>query len=187
MNKRFIIIFILCTVISFTLGYYISSKSHAQNDFHTQEISYEELHKLMADGAPFILFVGRPSCRYCAVVASAVLTMDCEKLPIFYFSLEQFINTRQYESIKDELEITYLPSFKYIKNGAITYNLNNPLDYDYFEHDGAERLYLYNQMMNKVNNFINGAFGNGPVIDEPLITESKSINAIPVEGGKPVD
>ena len=111
--------------------------------------------------------------------------MDCQKLPIYYLNLEQYINTSTYESIKAELEVTYLPAIKYVEHSVLKYNLNNPLNTDYFKYDGATRLTLYQQMLDKVNAFIDGACGDGPILNEVPVTELQHINATPKKGGLP--
>lgn len=177
MKLKKLIMLLLLTALIFYVGFFTGS---LEQHGHVREITLEQYRGMKAGGSQFILLVGRPSCRYCAIISSAVLTMDCDALPIYYLSLEQYINTEEYDTIKVELDVTYLPAMKYIEDCTIRYNLNNPLDSGYFECDGPDRLILYEQMVDKVIAFIDGAAGSGPVIHEIPISEEDHITAVPL-------
>lgn len=177
MKLKKIIMLLLITALVFYVGFFTGS---FERRGHVREITLEQYRDMKAGGSQFILLVGRPSCRYCAIISSAVLTMDCYSLPIYYLSLEQYVNTEEYDTIKAELEVTYLPVMKYIEDCTIRYNLNNPLDSGYFECDGPARLILYEQMVDDINAFIDGAAGDGPVIHETPISEDGHITAVPL-------
>lgn len=179
MKLKKIIMLLLMAALIFYAGFFTGS---LERRGHVREITLEQYRGMKAGGSQFILLVGRPSCRYCAIISSAVLTMDCDALPIYYLSLEQYVNTEEYETVKAELEVTYLPAMKYIEDCTIRYNLNNPLDPGYFECDGPDRLILYGQMVDKINRFIDGAAGDGPVTHETPISEESHITAVPLPG-----
>lgn len=145
-----------------------------------QEITIDRFHELKNSGNDFVLYIGRPSCRYCAIVSSYVLTMKNPPLPVYYISLEPFLGHEDYETIKKELDTVYLPCFKYISDKEIRYNLNNPLDSSYYDLNGPERMKLYEQMKEKINAFLNGAAGQTPPIDESPVS-AEIVTAIPVK------
>lgn len=162
--------------LAFFSGYHFDTVK-GQNQC-VQEITIEDYRELIAGRNEFFLYVGRPSCRYCAVVSSYVLTMESPPLPVYFISLEPFWGCDDYEAIKSELETTYLPCFKYVSEGQIRYSLNSPLDTAYFDLDGPGRMELYARMKEKINAFFNGSIGLGPVIDEtPPVTET--VHALP--------
>lgn len=149
-------------------------------DQSIQKITIDSFRELKNSGNDFVLYIGRPSCRYCAIVSSYVYTMKNPPLPVYYISLEPFLGHEEYETIKRELDTVYLPCFKYISDREIQYNLNNPLDSSYYDLDGPERMKLYRQMQDKINAFLDGAAGQAPPINESPASE-EIVTAIPVK------
>lgn len=172
MNKSkstIIIFFIILLCISHSLGIWVGKRQESRN--HVTTISVEEYNQYVNDKTSFILVVERPSCRYCAIVTSAVYQInDCE-LPIYLMDLEPYWETEEYDRIKNELQVSYLPSFKYVKNGNIVYNMNSPLDTGYYESSGKQRRKMYHEMEDKIHKFLAGATGKGPVVNEELLQD----------------
>lgn len=168
-SKSTALIFIALSFIIFYLGMQVGE--HRENKYRIIPISIEEYQKYMDHKSSFILVIERPSCRYCAIVTSAVHRIKDSSLPIYLMDLEPYWGTEQYDLIKSELQVNYLPSFKYIENGNIKYNMNSPLDPGYYESTGDQRRKLYNEMENKIQEFIAGAVGVGPVVNEALLQD----------------
>lgn len=168
-------------LIGMCLAFYGGSLSNKllKIDQGIQEITIDNFRELKNSGHDFVLYVGRPSCRYCAIVSSYILTMKSPPLPVYYISLEPFLECKDYEDIKKELDTVYLPCFKYVSGGEIRYNLNNPLDSSYYDLDGPERMKLYQQMQEKINAFLNGAAGQAPPMNE--VPAAEMVTAIPVK------
>lgn len=160
---------VICIVIVF-LSFFAGLKSGMKMEFrrHAREITLAEYRNQKDSGSSFTLIVERPSCRYCAVVTSAIYKNTYD-VPVYLLNLEPYLDTPEYERVKEELEVTYLPAFKYITNGEIRYNMNNPLESGYYEAAGTERQDLYRKMQDKIEAFFFGLSGNGPVINEALL------------------
>lgn len=168
-------IYLLCAFIfSVFISYYAGTiyGKMTEEGTHVQEVSLEEYQTLIARKASFVLVAERPSCRYCAIVTSALNQIEVDDIPIYILNLEPYMGTSTYDGIKAELQITYLPSFKYISNGTIQYNMNNPLDSDYYDATGNTRLQLYHEMELKIADFLAGIRGDGTLIDEPVQTDT---------------
>lgn len=176
MRKLASILFGSCLL--FYGGFYFGTKQEIPRSI--QEITIDDYYKMKDNGISFALYIERPSCRYCAVVSSYTLTMKNLPLPVYYISLEPFWESDDYETVKKELETTYLPCFKYISHGEIQYNLNSPLDSSYYNLDGPGRMELYRQMQDRIDAFLNGAAGQGPVIDETPASDG-TVKATPIK------
>ncbi|XBX10682.1 hypothetical protein QMP26_41855 (plasmid) [Enterocloster clostridioformis] len=168
-SKLTVFIFIAFLIIVFYLGILVVEGREKQNCIVS--ISIEDYHKYLNDKASFILVVERPSCRYCAIVTSAVHQIKNSSLPIYLMDLEPYWGTEEYDLIKSELQVNYLPTFKYIEDGNIKYNMNSPLDTGYYEAAGEQRSKLYHEMEDKIQKFMQGAAGKGPVVNEPLLQD----------------
>lgn len=150
------------------------NKENYLNTVH--EIDIDEYRKLMESGAKGIFVYSRSSCKYCAIVTSELSKFADGRLPIYFLNLEKYYLTEDYESIKKELDFDYVPTFRYIEDGKMVYNLNSPLDGTYFDATGEERQEIYSGMFDKVNAFIDGAAGLGSVVNEE-ITRAEVIKA----------
>ncbi len=133
------------------------------------EIDIDEYRNLMEQGAKGIFVYSRASCKYCAIVTSELSTFADGRLPIYYLNLEKYYLTDSYEEIKKELDFDYVPTFRYIEDGKMVYNLNSPLDGTYFDAIGDDRRQIYDEMMASVKAFIDGAAGDGPVVNEEIL------------------
>ena len=146
----------------------------------TRKITYEEYEKLLDGKEDFFLLVARPTCRFCAIVDEYLSFRDNSDLPapVYFLSLESIRGTDRYDEVKHDIGLDFVPTFRYYKGGKSLYNLNNPLDGSYFE-EGAtneSRNAAYAEMAEKVEAFLSGAVGNGPVINEDvLVAETGSV------------
>lgn len=161
------------TIISISIlfvSYCAGVKTGAKMEYkrHAREITMDEYKKQKDSGSDFVLIVERPSCRYCAVVTSAIY-QNTYDIPVYLLNLEPYLDTPEYDRVKAELEVTYLPGFKYVTGGKIQYNMNNPLESGYYEATGMERQNLYWKMQDKIKAFFAGLYGNSPVINETLL------------------
>lgn len=129
-------------------------------------IDYEEYKALIKEKKDFVLYIGRPSCKICAIVTSSVHKFaEYMEEDIYVFNLEEVRGTALYTEMKDTVGFYYVPCFKAYKDGVEIAHLNNPLKIEYFEED-ADRITLLREMEERVYAFIDGALGNGPLITE---------------------
>ena len=147
-------------------------------------ISFEEYQKLSSDGEDFFILIARPSCKFCAIVDDYIL-MDLPDpgKPVYYLSLEPYRFTDEYEEIKSVLDIDFVPTFQYYEGGHMKYNLNCPLEDEYLtSKDNAVLTARHKEMEEKIQSFINGATGKGPVISEEVKRpeETNVIDAQPI-------
>ena len=145
------------------------NKENYMNTVH--EIDIDEYRAHIKNGAKGIFVYSRSSCKYCAIATGELSKFADGRLPIYFLNLEKYYLTEDYAPIKKELDFDYLPAFRYIENGKMTYNLNSPVDSTYFDASGDEKQAIYNEMIEKVNAFIDGAAGLGPVINEEVTSE----------------
>lgn len=132
-------------------------------------VNYEELKDTLQNKDSFILYIGRPSCKICAIVSNSLHKFIDNKLPIYILDMEPYRDTDQYETIKKELNFYFMPNFKYYEYGEQLYHMNSPLDDSYFS-ESAPRMDLKESMEIKIQQFIDGAAGTGQVINEPVKT-----------------
>lgn len=167
-NLTTILLPVVCSAL--LLGGFIIGKKSVYIPPTVKKIGIEDYHELIEDKEDFILYIGRSSCSYCAIVSASLDKFVDEGVPIYSFELEQYYQSEMYNAIKDELDIVYVPGFKYIKDGVIVYNMNSPLNDQYYE-SGSDRTQMREEMESKILAFIHGILGTGEVINEKVKTE----------------
>lgn len=171
MKKIMIVILASVCLVVMLLSSYVVGKKSVTMPPTVNKIGIDEYHDLIAGKKEFILYIGRSSCHYCAIVSASLDKFADQGLPIYSLELERYYPSKEYDSIKEELGIVYVPSFKYIKNGATVYNLNSPLNDQYFE-SGSNRAQMRAEMESKISSFIHGALGTGEVVNEKIKTDT---------------
>lgn len=137
-----------------------------------KKVSYPEATEYIQTGNDVVVYIGRPSCQFCAIVSDALWSGFNTEIPIYYLSLEPYRQTSEYEKIKQEFGVAYIPAFLYFQNGQMTYSLNCPLDTSYYSVSGDEQRRLYNEMEQQIQKFLDGCMGKGTIVNEPLLEES---------------
>ncbi|MBQ3031671.1 MAG: hypothetical protein IJD29_04155 [Anaerotignum sp.] len=138
-------------------------------------LSYGEFLSLRDSGKEFILYIHRSSCKICAIVSDNLYDMQGHGLPVYSFNMESMMGTTEYDEAKLSLGFSYMPCFKYYRDGSEAAHLNNPLNDSYFDHEnGTEREAYRLEMIDKVTAFIEAAASGDNLITEmpqsPVIT-----------------
>lgn len=166
LNRRccpvFLLGFLLGTSISFLICSNIQLRS---NNHNISYITAEEFHQMRDAKASFVLYVGRSSCQYCAITFSILSTLTDLPVDIKVLDLEPYYGTEQYQLIKDELGISYVPAFFYFDNAQPKYFMNSPVSDTYFNSDKNRDSEL-NKVREKIIGFIDGAAGLSLPINE---------------------
>ena len=172
-------LFFICAFFYY-LGTYQFKKKETEITI-PQKVTYEEALNELKSEKEKVIFIGRPSCQFCAIVSDCLYSGFKTKQQIFYLSLEEYRNTPQYDSIKNTFSVEYIPAFLYVKNGKVIYTMNCPLDTSYFSVSSQRQKELYEDMKNKIQQFLNGCDGVGVVINEPLLSDSDNmIHSAPI-------
>lgn len=181
-KKRITVTALLFLFVVFTnIAAFRSGKASAQTLQKVQYVSYSELSDGENLSEKYILYIGRSSCRFCAVVSGSLHKFENRELPIYILDLEEYRGQKEYEEIKKKLKFEYMPCFKYYENGVEKYHMNNPLSETYFE-DGTNLTEIREQMYKKIAAFIDGACGTGEIINEE--PQSRIITGKMVERGE---
>ncbi len=135
-----------------------------------------ERYRAIIEKQDCIVLIGRASCSYCAIADLVMeeLTNNIDTdIALYKLDLESYYKTPDYEDIKKELGISYVPTVLYIKNGNLTYAINSPVAGEYFDEDsdGAKREAIREEARDKISDFIDGCTGRGEVINEELRRE----------------
>jgi len=147
-------------------------------------INLDEYHRLVETKKSFVLYIGRASCKNCAITSLVLGNCLNDTLPIYHLELEKYHQSPEYDEIKAELKIVYVPSFKYIEFGNIKYHMNSPLNGSYFSEDSNKQTILLETEV-KIKEFIDGATGTGPVINEEVITNELKAEPLIFRKGEP--
>lgn len=151
---------------------YAKGTEEGVNDFRArqvQSVEYEKFKAFLEQYSPTcIAYVGRAGCPYCSIVTDYMRTLSNLPIPTYYVSLEPYYNTEYYNQYKNELGIDYLPTFIYYKDGVPTYYMNSPATDGYYDTAGDERVAAYNEMVAKIENFIQGCVNNDDSVNEEL-------------------
>lgn len=177
MKKIMLLLLTSMCIVTLLLSSYIIGKKSVVIPPTVKKIGIEEYHDLIEDKKEFILYIGRSSCRYCAIVSASLDKFVNQGIPIYSLELEQYYPSKEYDSIKDELGIVYVPSFKYINNGAAVYYMNSPLDDQYYE-SGSDRTQMRVEMESKILAFIHGALGTGEIVNEEIKKDTVDAEAV---------
>lgn len=147
-------------------------------------ISYEEVLERRDSGEAFILYIHRSSCKICAIVSESLYDFHGHGLPVYSFNMESMMGTREYDEAKLELGFSYMPCFKFYKDGKELAHLNNPLNDSYFDTEsGAERDAYRMEMEEKVLSFINAAaLGKELISEEPQAQVITGVRVDPPAG-----
>lgn len=168
-----LILIVLSSTIFFVVGRMTAPKEEKVN-----YVDFSGFQELIDQEEDFILYVGRSSCKICAIVYGSIHKFVGHGADIYVLNLEELRGTDIYNKIKGELGFYYMPCFKAFQDGKEIAHLNNPLSDSYFE-SGADYKSLLEEMENNVISFIDGFTGKGPfVTEEPMAT---TITATPVE------
>lgn len=153
---------------------------------YVHDISYSEYQEMVNNKDTFILYIGRASCPNCSITSSRLPYAVNREVTICKLELEPYYQTEEYEKIKDDLGISYVPAFKYIENGEIKYQMNSPLKDNYFTED-ANRQFLQSQIDTNIQSFIKGSLGYGPIIDEDPYSDEINAQPIIIKDGEVID
>jgi predicted bacteriocin transport accessory protein len=177
MKKIMLILLTSMCLLIMLLSSYLIGKKSVTIPPTVEKIGIEEYRDLIASKKEFILYIGRSSCHYCAIVSASLDNFVDQGIPIYSLELEQYYPSKEYDSIKAELGIVYVPSFRYIKNGDAVYNMNSPLNDQYYE-SGSNRTQMRVEMESKILAFIRGALGTGEVVNEKIKTDKIDAEAV---------
>lgn len=109
-----------------------------------------------------IIYVGRAACPYCGLVTDYMRSVTDLQIPVYYVSLEPYYNSPYYDDYKDELEIDYVPTFIYFKDGEPQYYMDSPVPAGYFDESGEDRVNGYHEMVSTISSFIQGCIDGEP-------------------------
>jgi len=180
-NIKILSTLILACTIMFTSGLAIGHFYAAAEPVPVvKKITIDEYHQMINDKESFVVYIGRASCKFCSITSASLDEVADEALPVYDLELEPYYQTPQYDEIKEEFGIYYVPSFKYIEKGELKYHMNPPLNSNYYI-EGSDRAAMRKEMIEKIQSFIRGAAGTGPVVDEEVMTDE--LNAEPVAVG----
>ncbi len=170
---------ILAAVLIFCLFTYNRNVS-SEKTIIDPRLSYEEVLERRDSGEAFILYIHRSSCKICAIVSESLYDFHGKGLPVYSFNMESMMGTPEYDEAKLELGFSYMPCFKYLKDGKELAHLNNPLNDSYFDTEsGADRDAYRMEMEEKVLSFINAAaLGENLISEEP---QAQVITGVRVE------
>lgn len=141
-------------------------------------IDYSDYLSLVDNQEDFVLYIGRSSCKVCAIVYGSIHEFAGHGIDVYALNLESLRGTETYTKIKEDLGFYYMPCFKAYKDGVEVAHLNNPLSDSYFE-EGADYPVLLQEMEENVISFLDGVTGKGPFITEKPMTTT--ITATPVK------
>lgn len=174
-NAWFVLVALVVLTLFSVIAVGVSSINHIDKiTFHEEtptsvtDIGRDEFDKLIAEKKTFIVMLGRVSCKQCAIVDYVYKDMKGEKVKLYFLDLERYYGSDEYDAIKDEVGINYVPTFFYYEDGVQKYCMNNPLPDGYYDEDqDAEgRRYLRNKTAENISDFIKGATGDGEVVNE---------------------
>ena len=145
-----------------------------------KQIDYEDFQLIRERKEDFFLLIARPSCKYCAIVDDYIFNeMPDPGKPFYYLNLEEYRLSLKYEHVKEDLDIDFVPTIQYFEDGRMLYNMNNPLDGDYFDNKSNESLLtIHRDMEQKIQAFIEGANGTGPVVNEEISRPKESAEVV---------
>ena len=174
---------LLCAGGGYTVGK-ASAVKQESSFFRVRQISYEDFQLLKERKEDFFLLIARPSCKYCAIVDDYIINaLPDPGRPFYYLNLESYRYTMKYDRIKEDLGIEFVPTIQYFEDGNRLYNLNNPLDGDYFNNSGSDaNLKIHREMEQKIQAFVDGVNGTGPVVNEEISRSKETavvVTAVP--------
>jgi len=151
-------------------SFYIGRVTATEYTPMIQTVNYDELNDMIEDGESFIAYYHRSSCQMCAIVSDSLPKYAGLGIPVVSFNMEDYMGTDEYDQIKESLNFTYFPTFKYYSDGKEAANLNCPLSGDYYDTEyGPDRQRERKRMEEKLESFIKGAAGLSPIVhEEPL-------------------
>lgn len=134
-----------------------------------QTMNYETFRALN-EKSPFtgVIYVGRAACPYCGAVTDYLRGVTDLTVPVYYVSLEPYYNSPYYEDFKAELNIDSVPTFIYYKDGKPNYYMGSPVIGGYFDLSGQDRVDGYNEMVKRINAFIEGCAKDDPTAVEDV-------------------
>ena len=139
--------------------------------------------ELCAKKQSFIVMFGRVSCKQCAVVEYVLDNIKDSPIPIYKFDMEKCYGTDEYDAIKNEVGINYVPTLFYYEDGEQKYCKNNPLPDGYYdsEQTAEGRHALRVTTRENIEAFINGAIGKGEVINEIPTSDTLVAKEVPAD------
>lgn len=162
LKKNVLKIGLIATAVSLS---FVAGRLSALQRPQVHYVDYEDYQHLISEEEDFILYIGRSSCKICAIVSGSIHKFAEHGEDIYVLNLEEYRGTDLYSSIKEDIGFNYVPCFKAYEHGKEIAHLNNPLDSAYFQ-DGADYATLIGEMETRVYSFIDGISGVGPLITE---------------------
>lgn len=166
-------------------GYDDGVKEGVQEDRarQVQTMNYETFAALN-EKSPFtgVIYVGRAACPYCGAVTDYMRGVTDLAVPVYYVSLEPYYNSPYYDDFKAELGIEAVPTFIYYKDGKPNFYMDSPVIPGYFDLSGQDRVDGYNQMVERINAFVEGCAKDDPSAIEDLWEDAGA--GLPEEAAK---
>lgn len=168
---------LLVIMITASVFFYIGRKTAPEiNTLHY--ITYDDLASVIEEEDLFVLYIGRSSCHFCAVVDGSLHKFLTYNVPIYVLNLEDYKDDNEtYEQIKTDLGFWYMPCFKAYKNGTEIAHMNSPLSDHYYDDDVTDHQELRKEMEEKIDAFFCGITGEGELVNEE--PTSSTVEATP--------
>ena len=180
MQLKYVVSMLGLTAAVSTLTFFLGKHSVIIPD-QIHYTDYEGYKDLISNEEDFVLYIGRSSCKICAIVTGSIHKFADHEADVYVLNLEDVRGTDAYDEIKNDIGFYYMPCFKAYDDGVEIAHMNNPLDDSYFD-EGADYAALLSEMELRITEFLDGAVGKGPLIDEEPM--SGTIVATPVEKGE---